>query len=253
MARYTLAELIKDFTGNYLDPTAPFNILANVVSNQIFALVVGTVRPALTTDVYNKFKCILYCHMNGAAFFTGAAWEAVRSDILSKIPGVAGVFLEHIVYLLGNGGLSNLARGGGASTGNCDDCTDCPEACNADGWINGIWYQGADINNRGGVIVDRGADYIVLRSTDRGDGNSEMALYPMNHTDQCAIFWQFVEPDLVTPGGNPPNIYKWYNPPPLSASYELQVRNDLLVSPVTASMLYFQMNNAVFYCRFTFI
>jgi hypothetical protein len=63
--------------------------------------------------------------MANDASFNDAQWSDVRSDITSLIGGIAGVFLEHLVYLLGTGGLTNLARSGGASSGDCSTCPSC--------------------------------------------------------------------------------------------------------------------------------
>lgn len=123
MSRYTLAQLITDWTNTIVGTSNPFTALVTIISNQIFALLISAVRAALTDDVYAQLNCILYCHMSDTAFFSGSAWEAVRSQILSEISGIAGVFLEHLIYLIGNGGLSNLARSGAGSTGaNCSEC-----------------------------------------------------------------------------------------------------------------------------------
>jgi hypothetical protein len=123
MSRYTLGQLINDWTQTIVGTSNPFTALVTVISNQIFALLISAVRASLTDDVYSQLNCIFYCHMDEHCFFSGAAWENVRSDILSDISGVAGMFLEHLVYLLGNGGISNLARSGaGNGSATCDDC-----------------------------------------------------------------------------------------------------------------------------------
>ncbi len=123
MSRYTLSQLITDWTTTVVGTSNPFQALATVVTNQIFALLISAVRAALTDDVYDQLNCILYCHMDETAFFDGSEWGAVRSQILSEITGIAGVFLEHLIYLIGNGGLSNLARAGAGSPD--ADCSEC--------------------------------------------------------------------------------------------------------------------------------
>jgi len=128
MSRYTLARLISDWVGTMLESSNPFEALMRVISNQIFALVIATLRPALTEGVYDTLKCILFCQMADDATFNDTQWQAVRSDITSQIGGIAGIFLEHLVFLLGTGGLTNLSRAGGAAAGDCDDC-DCIEYC----------------------------------------------------------------------------------------------------------------------------
>jgi len=127
MSRYTLTELITDWVGTMIGTSNPFEALLRVVVNQIFALVIAVLRPALTEEVYDTFKCILYCRMANDASFDDSKWSSVRSDITEQIGGIAGVFLEHLVYLLGVGGLTNLVRSGGAATGDCSGCSECED------------------------------------------------------------------------------------------------------------------------------
>lgn len=127
MSRYTLGQLITDWVKTMLQTSNPFEALLTVITNQIFALVIATLRPALTDTVYDTFKCILYCRMAEDASFNTAQWQDVRSDITDQIGGIAGLFLEHLVYLLGEKGLTNLARSGAATEGDCSECTECAE------------------------------------------------------------------------------------------------------------------------------
>jgi hypothetical protein len=122
MARYTLQQLIEDWVGTMVQTSNIFEALIRVATNQIFALVIAVVRPALTDPVYHQLACILNCHIATDASFSDAGWEAVRSDILNQITGVAGIFLEHLVYMLGRVGLTNLARNAPAASGDCSDC-----------------------------------------------------------------------------------------------------------------------------------
>lgn len=122
MSRYTLGQLITDWIKIYLQTSNPFLALLNIAANQIFALIIALVRSALTTEVYHQLVCAFYCHMEDDLSFTEAGWGAVRDDILGNIEGIAGVFLEHLVFLLGAVGLTNLARSQVGASGTCDDC-----------------------------------------------------------------------------------------------------------------------------------
>lgn len=153
MSRYTLGQLIKDWVGTMLESSNPFQALVTVITNQVFALVISVLRPALTDTVYDLFKCALYCHMADDASFDQAAWQAVRSDITSLIGGIAGLFLEHLVFLLGAGGLTNLARAGGATEGDCSSC--CPDCSTS--WIA---IPDAGI----GLLVGRGDGYVDIEA-----------------------------------------------------------------------------------------
>lgn len=130
MTRYTLKQLVEDWVGTMLESSNPFQALVTVITNQIFALVIATLRPALTTTVYEILKCIFYCRMGADATVNNAQWALIRSDITDQIGGIAGIFLEHLVYLLGTGGLTNLIRAGGAASGDCSECTACPNCVN---------------------------------------------------------------------------------------------------------------------------
>lgn len=124
MSRYTLDQLIKDWVTTYIQTSNPFQALLTIAANQIFALVIALLRPALTDDVYDQLKCIILAHMEDDASVTGEEWEAIRADITSDISGIAGVFLEHLIYLLGKVGLTNVLRAGYATSGDCDACFD---------------------------------------------------------------------------------------------------------------------------------
>lgn len=124
MGRYTLAQLVTDWVKNYLQTSNPFEALLQIVANQIFTLGVSLLSAALTDEVYRKLGCILYDNMSEDLSFTEDQWEQVRSDILDQISGIAGIFLEHIIFLLGVVGLTNLARSQAENEGTADDC-DC--------------------------------------------------------------------------------------------------------------------------------
>jgi len=155
MSRYTLSQLITDWVKTMIESSNPFQALVTVISNQIFALVIATLRPALTDTVYDTFKCILYCRMAPDASFNDARWAGVRSDITAQIGGIAGIFLEHLVYLLGTGGLTNLVRAGGAAPGDAD-CSTCGEC---DCSVHWDAQPGAP-----GILVGRGEGYVDIEA-----------------------------------------------------------------------------------------
>lgn len=130
MSRYTLGELIRNWVETMIGTSNPFAALVIIITNQIFALVVGAVIAALTDEVYLTMRCILSSNMLSDKSFDADKWEAVRSDILGQITGIAGIFLEHIVYLLGSGGLTNLAR----SLAGTDDTACCPSCVTEWSW-----------------------------------------------------------------------------------------------------------------------
>jgi len=176
MARYTLSQLITDWTNTIVGTSNPFTALITVISNQLFALSIAAVRAALTDDVFDLLRCILQSNMDSVAFFDGAAWETVRTDILAQISGVAGVFLEHLIYLIGNGGLSNLARAGAGSP----DAVCCPE-CSADVW-DIVMSSGVPV----GSIIARSFNSVTVQGSGHPDfGGSWHAMIQTPGNDIC--------------------------------------------------------------------
>lgn len=153
MSRFTLTELIETWVTTYIETSNPFQALMQIVANQIFALLVGNVMASLTEAVWDKLTCIFMLNMGADLSFNQAQWEGVRSQILSDIPGIAGVFLEHLVYLLGAVGLTNLARSQAAIVGDCD----CSDSC-ADNWIV-LPLNGTIINRVGNSVFVQTAFY----------------------------------------------------------------------------------------------
>jgi len=168
MGRYTLAQLLTDWVNTLLQTSNVFTALLTIASNQIFALVISVLRAALTETVYNQLLCIFYCRMSDSASFTDADVEGVRSDIGEQIGGVATLFLQQLVFLLGAVGMTNLARSGGATTGDCSEC-DCPVEC-PDKW--NAFGDTILTNNGDGSITAQsyfdGSNYAIIIGT--GDG-----------------------------------------------------------------------------------
>jgi len=179
MSRYTLGQLIGDWVSTMIGTSNPFTALVTIVANQIFALLISAVRSALTDDVFARLKCIFSAHISSDKSFDVSSWETVRTQILSEITGIAGVFLEHLVYLLGSGGLTNLARSmAGVSDSGC-----CP-ACSVDIWSI-INYDGVDV----GIITSVGFDYLIVQGTSHPDFGTpyNVMLITTGDNDCCGI------------------------------------------------------------------
>lgn len=177
MSRYTLSQLIKDWVATMIQSSNPFQALVTVAVNQIFALVIALLIPALTETVYDTLKCIFYCRMAADASFTQARLENVTSDIGDQIGGIATLFLQQLVNLLGPTGLTNLARAGGAATGDCSACGDCL-GC-SERWTV---FGGAH-----GTIINQTDEYVDVLASDGGNGNFYVILKTANADTCCMV------------------------------------------------------------------
>jgi len=210
MSRYTLGQLISDWVGSMLNSANVLDALITVVTNQLFALVIATLRPALTDTVYDTLKCILYCRIAGNATVNNRQWGNIRSDITAQIGGIAGVFLEHLIYLLGTKGTTNLLRAGGATEGDCSDCDACPSDCTGDGWWGQIWF--GDHWAEQGETLEVGDNYIILKSFDRGDGVQTFGLSVKDRVTCCSATVEWISDE-------PAAFQRYYNICPNPANY----------------------------------
>jgi hypothetical protein len=198
-----------------------------VITNQIFALIIATLRPALTEGVYDTLKCILYCNIGDDATVNDAQWTAIRADITEQIGGIAGLFLEHLVYLLGTGGMTNLIRAGGAASGDCSSC-ECGAGC-ASSFRVGLWNGGV-FYDYSAYEIGRTETTITIQGMDRGDGTRQFPLTTDSATDCCDISWT----------GDPPD-YIWnknFVPCGTNPTYEALVNDNLASSKVTNCLLF---------------
>jgi len=127
MSRYTLGQLISDWINTLLQTSNPFEALIRIATNQIFALVIATIRAAIDDTTYNDLLCIFYDNIGSDGAFTDDQVESTRAQILTDITGVAGLFFEHLVFLLGSVGMSNLARSAAGGDRGCSSCVSTAE------------------------------------------------------------------------------------------------------------------------------
>jgi len=186
MSRYTLSQLIRDWTTTIIGTSNPFEALVTVIANQIFSLVIATLRSAITSGTYDALRCVFYCNMEADGTFTAGEWSTVRSQTLSDISGIAGVFFEHLEYLLGPGGLTNLARSdAGAVDADCSAC--CPDCSSSWDVLDGSH----------GIIVARGTGTIDVQAQVIG-GNYYMII-STNDPALCCLISEVEVLSGVTP------------------------------------------------------
>jgi len=149
MSRYTLQQLIETWVKTMLQTGNVFLALIQIATNQIFALVILTIRASLTTDVYDQLRCALYANMAADASFTDESAEAARVEVAAILPAAAGMFLQHLLWLLGRVGMTNLARAGAGEDGANCDCSPCL----TEGWTVEF-----------GTEIERTCDYIKVQN-----------------------------------------------------------------------------------------
>lgn len=129
MSRYTLDELLQDWVTTYINFWDPFTALVRIAANQIFALVISALRAALTSEVYEQLKCLILDHMPVEGLWTAATAESLRAAVSAEIGGIAGQFLQHLIFLMGAVGLTNLSRSGFVAGADCSECE--PPTCSS--------------------------------------------------------------------------------------------------------------------------
>ncbi len=179
MGRYALDELIRDWTQTYIGTSNPFQAILTVVVNQIFALSIALIRAALTDTVYDTLTCIFLCRIADDLSFNEGQKANVINDIGEQIGGIATLFLQQLINLLGPRGLTNLARSYGAAEGDCDDCDDCPTPCPEH------WHIYAPESGHFGEILEVGEGYLIAQTTGINTNNNYYIYLVTDNPDDC--------------------------------------------------------------------
>lgn len=95
-------------------------IIAGILAGVEGLLIAGTatLNSAMTTSVYNQFEQILFCDASADGHFTAAQFAKVKTDVTAKIGGSAATYINELLDLWGEVGLSNAAAQG-AAVGSC--------------------------------------------------------------------------------------------------------------------------------------
>jgi len=89
---------------------------------------VGTAVAAFTTEVYDRFKCNLYCHASSDGSWDEAALASIKAQIDVDETGVANTILKGWIDQLGTAGLTNSGRVTVENDADCSGC-DCVPPC----------------------------------------------------------------------------------------------------------------------------
>ena len=161
-------------------------VIIAVASAAIFVAGVIVVQAAFTSEVWEDFKCILYCNISDDASFTENQWNVVKNKILSDFTGVVQIILWNWVNALGYIGLTNSARSNMALGAECD--CDCPASgCNTE-WTATL-----------GTILGEFGGYLRVQSVVDG-GTSKITIQTPDEDTCCTLLdCRVIEPEGVSP------------------------------------------------------
>jgi len=154
MNRDDMDELIRAWVTTYINTSNPFIALLTVIVNLIIGLGVDLIIENLTSEVWAQLRCCFNDTMNDDFSYDTDAWEALRECITNEIGGIAGIFLEHLIFLAGSAGCTNLIRAGrGSEDADCD-CTE---------------YLRVYVSTGGGTEVDWDGEWLTMNPVADGD------------------------------------------------------------------------------------
>ncbi len=88
---------------------------------------VSATQAAFTSDVWNRFRCNVYCHMSSDSAIDAAGFAAILAQIASDESGIVEIVLWNTVNAAGVVGLTNMIRSNvGDPDADCSEC--CPVA-----------------------------------------------------------------------------------------------------------------------------
>jgi len=151
---------------------------------------------ALDADVWQRFKCNLYCHILDDGSFDESHWRGVAQRVEVDESGAAEQWLSFLLTVLGPVGLTNAARTDPlAPAGDCSAC-ECNEPCDEYLLIFGTVLSDVD-----GVIVIEsendpaiGNQNVTIRFGVDGEGCCYLAEY---EESEFIIFSNWVDCDGV--------------------------------------------------------
>jgi len=141
----------------------------------IFALGISAFKDAMTSDVWNRFRCNVFNHMDANGIGTQEQVDGIYDQVATDETGIARLFLQNFVALLGVQGMANAANFGlGNPDANC-----CP-SCATENWAVKI-YNGNPI----GVELSRGDDFIEVQASLHPDFGQYVAQIQSDGDDTC--------------------------------------------------------------------
>ena len=123
------------------------------LAGALFAAGQAAFSAAMTAGVYETLLCIVYCETPDNGTYTEANWQAIKTQILIQLTGIAATFLHDNINAFGPAGLNNAARAGVDAGLPCDDCP-CDNLCAEK-------YQIYQLDPAYGEILEYGDNYII--------------------------------------------------------------------------------------------
>lgn len=154
-------------------PFGLFIALAIALAHAMLDIGATALTAAFPGDVWDKFKCILFCHMGSDGRVKPGELSAIQSDVSVQIGGIAATILNAMLSLAGEGGVNNLAALGTA-TGDCSGC-DC-SVCAFEGWV--------EVTGSPYTLEDNGS-WTIPATTGHGDAKYYAGLYAPTDSDDC--------------------------------------------------------------------
>jgi len=165
-----------------LAPTILGSIIIGIMGAVIVAMITISIPvfvAAMTTDVYNRFRCNLATNIQADGSFTQEDVDAIWAQIADDETGIAQAFLQNFVAAAGVVGLSNAAHAGFGSA----DAECCP-TCSVDSWSIQIWS-----GNPIGTLIGTGTNYVdVQTEIVPGFGGGYYAQIYTSDADICCTF-----------------------------------------------------------------
>lgn len=116
-----------------LAPTVIGTIIVTIMGAIIAAIIGETIpvfQAAMTNDVYDRFRCNIAGHIEDDGSFTQDDVDAIYAQLAVDESGIALIFLQQLVALMGIHGMTNAARSGfGSPTAEC-----CVTGCDISSW-----------------------------------------------------------------------------------------------------------------------
>lgn len=175
-----------------LSPSVIGSIIVAVMGGIVLLIVAGSIpafQAAMTSGVYDRFRCNLVTHIGNDGQFSQSQVDAVYSQLASDETGLALLFLQGVVAAAGWQGLTNMARAGmGNASADCNSCYDC-EA----NWI---------IGNLGfptfGTLLSRSGNDYTFQSQASG-GVNYLTLMTDDETMCCSVISMVAAPGSSMP------------------------------------------------------